>query len=390
MVSSIRVAARFLEAEAPSRWQEFLDAVYEGGKKKIPNPDPDTRESHPEIAVSTLLQKDKNYRKKLMDQFRRWKKKHETAKVNPDVIPLEVKPSEEIVEFVDHDSHVGAVVDLLDKASKGVGIDPSVAKAFKKHLEGANEEVIRATNTKGISDETRRKIRDTKDYLDGVNEWVAQSKDIVEDLLGESTGKQDDKVELEFSNNEKSKFFVADASIEKAQKNLGGLFNTKGKAATFKRSGLTKEQNKRARRVHDNMPPETKALVKNMANIGQAYAKKHPVLEDVDEDMDAFWDNRRPLSKAFEDQYAFTQAFFRDRGDKHITVYRNADDTSVDPERVSDWTLDPYRAAKGDGRMVALRVPVEFIVQSGLTNPSLGMGVKIHPKGYALTARDIP
>ena len=39
----------------PPRWDEFLKARYDEGKKKIPNPNPDTRSVYPQVSLSTAL-----------------------------------------------------------------------------------------------------------------------------------------------------------------------------------------------------------------------------------------------------------------------------------------------------------------------------------------------
>ena len=37
------------------RWDEFLKARYDGGKKKVPNPNPDTKNTYPQVTLSTAL-----------------------------------------------------------------------------------------------------------------------------------------------------------------------------------------------------------------------------------------------------------------------------------------------------------------------------------------------
>ncbi len=59
----------------PPRWQEWLDAVHQGGKKQVPNPNPDTRERYPQVAFTTAL-KDKEVFKKALKEYREWAKKN--------------------------------------------------------------------------------------------------------------------------------------------------------------------------------------------------------------------------------------------------------------------------------------------------------------------------
>jgi hypothetical protein len=58
-------------------WEEFLAEVYEGGRKKVPNPNSKTRESHPEITLNYLMkQTDPAYsaaRSAVRRRFARWR-----------------------------------------------------------------------------------------------------------------------------------------------------------------------------------------------------------------------------------------------------------------------------------------------------------------------------
>lgn len=58
-------------------WKKFLEENYDGGKAKVQNPNPKTRDSHPEITVNYLMgQSDPPYqgaRQKIRSQFARWR-----------------------------------------------------------------------------------------------------------------------------------------------------------------------------------------------------------------------------------------------------------------------------------------------------------------------------
>lgn len=58
-------------------WQEFLDERYDGGKRKVRNPNPKTRDSHPEITVSYLIKQDapayQSDRQRLRREFAGWR-----------------------------------------------------------------------------------------------------------------------------------------------------------------------------------------------------------------------------------------------------------------------------------------------------------------------------
>jgi hypothetical protein len=62
-----------VEFENPRQtWDDFLDTFYEGGKKKVKNPNMDTRDQYPEVTVAYLLQNDEKYRWELQREFREW------------------------------------------------------------------------------------------------------------------------------------------------------------------------------------------------------------------------------------------------------------------------------------------------------------------------------
>ena len=52
---------------------EYMKQVWDGGKKKVSNPNPKTRDAHPEVAVSTAMKDKKSSTyKQVMDGFKKW------------------------------------------------------------------------------------------------------------------------------------------------------------------------------------------------------------------------------------------------------------------------------------------------------------------------------
>lgn len=49
-----------------------MDAVYSGGKKKVPNTDSKTKNRFKQVSVSTLFKKDQVFRKKVMKEYQAW------------------------------------------------------------------------------------------------------------------------------------------------------------------------------------------------------------------------------------------------------------------------------------------------------------------------------
>jgi hypothetical protein len=55
-------------------FKEFWQSKYQGGKKKVPNTDSKTKARYKEVSANTLLGKDKEFRKKVLEEFRKWNK----------------------------------------------------------------------------------------------------------------------------------------------------------------------------------------------------------------------------------------------------------------------------------------------------------------------------
>jgi hypothetical protein len=60
------------KAEGQKTWQDFLDTMYDGGHRKVPNPNPETRSQWPKVTLFTALE-DAPTREKVEAEFHRWK-----------------------------------------------------------------------------------------------------------------------------------------------------------------------------------------------------------------------------------------------------------------------------------------------------------------------------
>ena len=58
----------------PSRWDDFLKERYDGGKRKVPNPNPKTRERFPQVTLSTAI-KYPPALKKVQEEYEAWASK---------------------------------------------------------------------------------------------------------------------------------------------------------------------------------------------------------------------------------------------------------------------------------------------------------------------------
>jgi hypothetical protein len=59
----------------PARWQEWLEVVHQSGKKKVPNPNWETRDKNPQVTFNTAL-KDKKFYQSALEDYLKWVGKH--------------------------------------------------------------------------------------------------------------------------------------------------------------------------------------------------------------------------------------------------------------------------------------------------------------------------
>ena len=68
-------------------WEMFLEERYDGGKEKVRNPNPDTRESHPDISVSYLMRQDaptyQSGRRRVRQEFAGWRARRQRPAPSP-------------------------------------------------------------------------------------------------------------------------------------------------------------------------------------------------------------------------------------------------------------------------------------------------------------------
>jgi hypothetical protein len=59
----------------PKNWKSFWREKYEGGKKRVPNPNPKTKGRIKDVAASTAL-KDKKFQSYVMKEYKKWNKEN--------------------------------------------------------------------------------------------------------------------------------------------------------------------------------------------------------------------------------------------------------------------------------------------------------------------------
>jgi hypothetical protein len=83
----------------PPKWQEFLDAKYQGGKAKVQNTNPKTRAQRPEVVMTTRMKADKAFKSKVYDEYIEWIGKQKADKSSPKKEKTEEEKKEEKSEL---------------------------------------------------------------------------------------------------------------------------------------------------------------------------------------------------------------------------------------------------------------------------------------------------
>ena len=117
----------------PPRWDEFMREKYEGGKKKVPNPNPNTRSRFQQVAISTALKFEQGNQKpvyeKLKKEYLQWlrdnsknkSKSKKPSKPETKTSPVEKSESKSFLDFKHEDTRfsdrkVNTVIDFFTSA----------------------------------------------------------------------------------------------------------------------------------------------------------------------------------------------------------------------------------------------------------------------------------
>lgn len=94
---------------AAKDWQTFLDQKYEGGKKKVRNPNPDTRDIYPEVSLTTAMSDD-NFATHIEGEYKQWKGSQPKPKTKPKNI------GKSLIGSLNIDAMISEHKDDIDKA----------------------------------------------------------------------------------------------------------------------------------------------------------------------------------------------------------------------------------------------------------------------------------
>ncbi len=183
---------------------EYMKEVWDGGKKKVSNPNPKTRDSHPEVAVSTAMKDKKSTTyKQVMDGFKKWteeKKKGGDDKKSDKPLPdqkkarrIEKKIFEQVRShgqkgngaFSEHKLWYEAIPLFFKKIEeqgapypdhKEVYLYPAKLPAFKKFAESI-QKVLSISKTMKYDETTQDQIDDLESAFDEVKDNHRKARD---------------------------------------------------------------------------------------------------------------------------------------------------------------------------------------------------------------------
>jgi len=336
-----RVVARYLRADegeadsakggVPARWKEWLDALHDGGKSRITNPNPETKSRHPEVSYSTAL-KTPHFFTHALKEYKEW------AKKNPEKdggTPKKEKAPEKETE--------SSGLTLKGPFSIKPGTIDEMLEKHKAHFDtivgGLKKKVDTYLSSSEVSEDPIMK----KHFLS-----LSPNEKMVH-VGGHEIGKY-------FEDNVLSKDDVEIHDI---------YFNA------WRISAGNNESN----HLHGMMA----------ASGVKGYKTPEEEKDDGRTDKNRkFGAGDEELHGYAQKMYAFQQAFFKHIGLKEVTLFRGVRGQGLDKEppheddsvsfkarELSSYTTDP-RVSDGYGRALKFKVPVERVFGSSLVRPKIG------------------
>lgn len=339
---------------AAKDWQRFLEEKYEGGRKKIRNPNSDTKDVYPEVSFNTAM-KDEHFRKHVEEDYKQWKGS-DTENHNFSVAPpLKSKVKEQLVS------------DEISVAKS------SVVSVYETYL-------------------------NDPDYM---------VRDIINlcEIISSQNKTQDDAGGFSESNYYSQKYINYDLCAkylkglsEKERFCIDGIYNISSK---FIDSIYPDEKiphtNIWQDWMYDSASYSSLKICKWLKSMGvsgsltDSDANRLQLSESIDEDTCEI------LKKA----YTYHQSVFKHLGITHVTLYRGVSDDQLENEPplhgdkvkvgtrpMSSWSPNPQIGLGFGTRIIQCKVPVERIIASAMTVEKMGHATDSEFEYVVLGAED--
>ena len=334
-MSLIHIAARLRYADKD--WQRFLDQKYEGGKKKVRNPNQATSKRYPEVTVNHAM-KDEHFRKHIQDEYEQWKGS-DTQTEKPVFDHKSLISSNETVDqtlerYKDHFSQ------MIEGVSTGLveGISSELRRVYSSELRRAKHDLageapLRYYQVRGS---VSQEMIDTFDK--GVNQWIIPHAYFFGNIYSDIEPEESTEVFL-------------------------------GMAADWMQSSSA---------------PSSMRLHKYLTSLKVAGSY-------TDDDIVLFDSMGGEITSQEKEQvhkaYTYQQAVFKHLGIKEITLYRGVEDKQLKKEPpnkgdkvqvktrpASSWTSNPLVGTNFGSRIIKCVVPVEQILMSPMNYDQFGEG----------------
>lgn len=107
-------------SKLPDRWNDFLKERYQGGQKRVPNPNPKTRHKYETVTVQTACNFEP-YRKKILQEYHQWLKKDSEREFTFDTYALPPKRFETVsIKTHDEFNAMREKLNLSDLSDKDI------------------------------------------------------------------------------------------------------------------------------------------------------------------------------------------------------------------------------------------------------------------------------
>ena len=349
-MSLIHIAARLRYADKD--WQRFLDQKYEGGKKKVLNPNQATSKRYPEVTVNHAM-KDEHYRKHIQEEYEQWKG---SERVNPGAKTVSTEPIKTVYE--PHKALLGehTVDGMLEQYKdyfRSVSLDDLESDSqYKLSYESS---LSRIQDLSGL-DATRNSDSYTKEKISKVLNMFKRKKVPPNSIYGYS------------------KYFNPEVNTEKIIHRDTGAFVSILDSQVDRWMGSSSNASSQVIQRY---------LTKNGVKGSRSPKDSASLLQPYNELFGQEAKMESELSKA----YAYQQAVFKHLGITHITLYRgikevnadgyheptlkSGDKAKIKSRPASSWTSNPEVGTRFGSRLLTCEVPVEQILMSPTMNIKL-------------------
>jgi hypothetical protein len=314
-------------------WKTFLSEKYEGGKKKVRNPNHDTAKKYPEISLNTAL-KDESFRHHIEAEYEQWKGSDTEDKKQVSKYKNVLVSEDEINRVYDKYEHH---FDSLIRDIKTMPEAKKIMKEMKKHLgeffdSESNEETSRG-------DESYYRVR--------------------REVFRETATLLSDKT---------NQMLIPYAHLfSKPYKQYGPMSGD-----FFRRAFEWKRSSGSSTSLE---------LHKYLESVGVEGSYTYPdtILTP------SLGELSTEAKKQITDAYAYQQAVFKHLKITHVTLYRGLTDDQLNTEppnkgdkvqvktrHASSWTSAPTVGIRFGNRIVKCVVPVENILMSPMTYEHFG------------------